>query len=209
MDGYQRFLANPKDWWEKRLKRSTRRYASRQNTKPNPGHYALVELEEMEVLKFLITQNTDNLHWKAGNKRLVEIHGSGTKMRCISCNERWRRDEFKIEVIPPRCPECAGLVKSDVVGFGEPIPTDVLSTCQIETARSDCMLILGTSATVFPAAAFPSMVKSRGGSLIEINLYESELSHQCDIVLRGPSGKVLPLLVTQIKETHKKNIGIA
>jgi NAD-dependent deacetylase len=203
MDGYQRFLDNPKDWWEKRLKRPRRTYGSRHNAKPNPGHYALAELEEMDVLKFLITQNTDDLHRKAGNERIAEIHGNGTKMRCISCNKRWKREEFKIEVIPPRCPECAGLVKSDVVGFGEPIPTDVLSTCHMETARGDCMLVIGTSATVYPAAAFPSMVKSRGGSLIEVNLYESELSHQCDIILRGPSGEVLPLLVNLIKEKAK------
>ncbi len=204
MDGYQRFLADPKGWWEMRLAQSSgdraNEMARRLEANPNPGHYALAELEALGVLKCLITQNTDNLHRKAGSRNLVEIHGNGTLLRCISCNARFSRDAFQVTEVPPRCPECGGLVKSDGVMFGEPIPSDVLAKCQRETAQCDCMLIAGTSAVVYPAAAFPISAKGRGAPLIEVNLYETALSNLCDVVIREQSGKVLPLLVAAVKE---------
>lgn len=205
MDGYQRFLADPKGWWENILKKTTEKSIGELTSKiwdakPNPGHYALAELEEMKILKCLITQNIDDLHRKAGSKNLAEIHGNINKLRCISCNKRWNRDELEIKEIPPRCPECNGLVKTDTVFFGEPIPHDVLAKCQMETTKCDCMLLVGSTATVYPAASFPKLAKRRGAALIEVNLYESELSDLCDVILRGPSGKILPLLVECIKE---------
>jgi NAD-dependent deacetylase len=205
MDGYQRFLADPKGWWETGTRRAGLGEFSAKliSAKPNPGHHALAELEEMGILKYLITQNIDDLHRRAGSKNLVEIHGNTTKLRCIDCNTRWPRDEFAIKEIPPRCPKCGGLIKSDTVMFGEPIPSDVLAKCHVETAKCDCMLVVGTTATVYPAASFPILAKRRGAALIEVNLYESELSHICDVNLRETSAKVLPLLVQRIKQKLK------
>jgi len=209
MDGYQRFLADPKGWWEKRTRTAgiSELIVKIMEAKPNPGHHSLAELEEMNILKHLITQNIDDLHRKAGSKNLAEIHGNMTKLRCISCNTRWDRDEFEIKGTPPRCPECGGLVKSDTVMFGEPIPRDVLAKCQIETTKCDCMLTVGTTAAIYPAASFPMLAKRKGAALIEVNLYESELSNLCDVVLRGPSGKILPLLVECIKEKLQEKSG--
>ena len=209
MDGYQRFLADPKGWWEGRTRRAgiSELIVKLMEAKPNPGHYALAELEEMNILKCLITQNIDDLHRKAGNKNLAEIHGNMTKLRCISCNTRWDRDAFEIKEVPPQCPECGGLVKSDTVMFGEPIPRDVLAKCEIETAKCDCMLVAGTTATVYPAASFPKRAKRRGVALIEVNLYESELSYLCDVVLLGPSGQILPLLVECVNEKLQEKSG--
>ena len=202
MDGYQRFLANPKGHWEERLKRkgyAQELYATLGSAEPNPGHYALAELEKLNILQCLITQNIDDLHRRAGSQKLTEIHGNFTLLRCIGCGTRFSPKKIPLEVLPPSCPNCGGIIKTDVVIFGEPIPSDVLAVCQEETEKCDCMIAVGTSATVYPAAAFPQIVRQRGGSLIEANLYESELTPLCDVSLRGSTAETLPKLVECIK----------
>lgn len=201
MDGYQRFLADPKGWWEERLKpRRSRRFGiSIHEAEPNPGHYALVEMEGMGLLRTVITQNIDNLHIAAGSQNVLEIHGNVHKLRCIECSARFSRDGFDLSEIPPHCPYCGGTVKGDTVMFGEPIPPDVLSQCMEEAERCDCMLVVGTSAVVYPAAGLPLIVKQRGGALIEINPRKSELSILCDVCIRAPSGGALPKLVSTLK----------
>ena len=202
MDGYQRFQADPKKHWEEIVKRSgvTSDFAKALNgAKPHPAHYALAELEELGLLKYLITQNIDNLHLAAGSKKVAEIHGNVKKLRCVACNARYERDEISLETLPPRCPQCGGIIKSDTVMFGEPIPLDVLRTCQQETRKADCMLAVGTSAFVYPAAGFPQEVKQRGGALIEFDLYETALTPFCDVSIRGKAGETLPQLVGCIK----------
>ena len=105
----------------------------------------------------------------------------------------------QLETLPPHCPRCGGIIKGDTVMFGEPIPLDVLKTCQDETSKSDCMLLVGTSAFVYPAAGFPQEVKRRGGALIEVDPYETGLTRFCDVSLRGKAGEMLPRLVDYIK----------
>jgi len=202
MDGYQRFLADPKREWERMTKREGYLkgfFAAFETAKPNPGHYALAELEQIGVLKYLITQNVDNFHRAAGNKNLAEIHGNMFLVRCISCNSRYPPEEISLEELPPHCPRCGGIIKNDGVYFGEPIPSDVLSKCQEEVYRCDCMLLVGTSGFVYPAAGFPRVVKNRGGSLIEVGPYETDLTYMCDVSLCGKSGEILPRFVNRIK----------
>ena len=207
MDGYQRFLADPKGDWERRIKKEgyTRElYESLERARPNPGHYAFAQLEEMGILKCLITQNVDNLHRAAGSKNLAEIHGNITLVRCIRCNSRFPEKEVSLEVLPPSCPKCGGIMKTDIVMFGEPIPLDVLQKCQTESYQCDCMLVAGTTATVYPAAGFPLEVRRKGGPLIEVNPYETELTPMCWVSLRGTSGEVLPKLVERIKAKRER-----
>ncbi len=202
MNGYQRFLENPKQAWEERINPTGPSAILRDTlaaAEPNPGHEALVALEDMDILRFLITQNVDNLHRRAGSRKLAEIHGNSTLTRCIQCTTRYPLDEISLDVLPPSCPQCNGMVKIDTVAFGEPIPPDVLAQCQQTTNRCDCMLVIGTSATVFPAAAFPMQVRDSGGILIEVNPYESEITPLCTVSLRGPSGELLPQLVTAVQ----------
>jgi NAD-dependent deacetylase len=203
MDGYQRFLANPAKAWRERLSPSgpmRELWETLRAARPNPGHLALAQLEEIGILRCLITQNIDNLHRLAGNRQLAEIHGNVTLIRCIDCAHRYPREEVSLDQLPPRCPDCGGVLKSDTVSFGEPIPADVLAQCFEATERCDCMLVAGTSATVYPAAQFPHDVRQRGGELIEVNLYESELTPYCSISLRGSSASVLPRLVARIAQ---------
>ena len=208
MDGYQRFLANPKAHWGKTIKgtggdRSFLQAAD--EAIPNPAHYALAELEDIGILKYLITQNIDNLHLTAGSQKVAEIHGNIKKVRCIKCHARYGREDISLDVIPPLCPKCGGIIKTDIVMFGEPIPRDVLKTCQREIDKSDCMLSVGTSALVYPAADFPMEIKRNGGILIEVNLYETEMTPYCDISLRGKAGEVLPELVNCVKQLQQTN----
>lgn len=205
MKGYQQFLEDPEAWWRQHLDQSTDPVRTDfrdaiDRAEPNLGHYALVELESLGVLKLIITQNVDDLHGKAGSESVAEIHGNRTKLRCIVCETKWPTDEFTIESYPPRCPECKGLVKSDTVMFGEPIPSGVLHRCSVEAGRCDGMIVAGTSATVFPAAGFPRVVKERGGYLIEANPNDTPLTPYCDVVLRGPTGETLPLVVEHVKD---------
>ena len=205
MNGFEDFVADPKAWWDdqQKLQNDPARAEFRdaiERAKPNPGHYALVELELMGVLKNIITQNVDNLHFEAGSTLVTEIHGNRTKMRCINCEGRWHRDEFQLEEYPIRCPDCSGLVKGDTVMFGEPIPPSVLETCFEETDRSDCIITIGTSATVYPAASFPESIKQRGGFVIEANPSSTPLSALSDVVMRGPTGETLPRMVDRVKK---------
>lgn len=125
-------------------------------------------------------------------------------MRCIGCEGRWKRDEFQIVAYPPRCPDCDDLVKSDTVMFGEPIPVSVLEVCFNEIEQADCIIVVGTSATVFPAAEFPRNVKRRGGFVIEANPNETGLSELSNVVLRESTGKSLPMLVDKIKQIKRQ-----
>jgi NAD-dependent deacetylase len=207
MNGFQRFMADPKKAWEERLsKRNDELFKPLTVARPNPGHLALVELERLEVLRFLITQNIDDLHRQAGQKALAEIHGNWTLIRCleVDCGTRFHGDAISLEKLPPACPRCGGLLKSDTVSFGEPIPTDVLNMCAEHSAKADLVIVAGTSATVYPAAGFALEVKERGGILIEVNLYESEITRICDVSLRGGSAQVLPRLVKAVDELRRE-----
>jgi NAD-dependent deacetylase len=202
MNGYERFLADPQKAWEERLNPQgpmRELWQALTSAKPNPGHRALAELEEMDVVRATITQNVDNLHRLAGSRRLLEIHGNATLIRCIRCVTRFERHEIDYAILPPRCPRCDGLLKSDTVSFGEPIPPDVLEACGMEAEHADCMIVAGTSATVYPAAGFPMAIAGRGGDLIEVNPYPSELTPLCRVTLTGPAGDVLPALVERVR----------
>ena len=202
MNGYELFLQDPKKAWEERLSPSgpsKEIWQTLGTAEPNEGHSALVELENMGILRSMITQNVDNLHRRAGSQHLIEIHGNYTLVRCIACNSRFPGAEVPLHQLPPECPNCSGILKSDTVSFGEPIPQDAIEQCYSETQLCDCMIVAGTSATVYPAAGFPIAVSQKGGTLIEVNLYESELTPLCTLSLRGTSASILSQLVEAVK----------
>jgi len=206
MDGYQRFLADPKAAWQARL--DPQKEPWRQGlaetlgrAKPNAGHRALAALEADGFLACTITQNIDGLHAEAGSRRIAEIHGNYRLLRCLGCTRRFAEDELAIdpESLPPSCPECGELVKGDTVQFGEPIPQDVLRRCFQQVERCDVMIVAGTSATVFPAADFPVEVLRHGGTLIEVNPLPSELSAAATWALKGPADAVLSRLLAHLR----------
>jgi NAD-dependent deacetylase len=201
LDGYQRFLRDPARAWRERLNPKEPWAVGLAETlaaaKPNAGHRALAALEELDLLDTVITQNVDDLHGQAGQRSLLEIHGNHYWLRCLECHQRFHPRAIPIdpERLPPLCPECGGIVKSDTVSFGEPIPPRVLRACIAAAEQADLVLVVGTSATVYPAAELPFDVLRRGGRAIEVNPYESEFTPYATISLQGPAGAVLSRLV--------------
>jgi NAD-dependent deacetylase len=201
MDGYQRFLQDPAQWWADRLAEHSRNEfaTALDGAKPNAGHLAMAGMERAGLLKHIITQNIDDLHAQAGSVSVTEIHGNRTKMRCIDCARRWPRGGFVSDEVPPRCPDCSGLVKSDTVMFGEPIPRDALERCFAEAQQADAVLLVGTSAVVYPAAEFPMIAYRNGAKLIEVNPQETPLTELCAATLRAPAGEALPELLNRVR----------
>ncbi len=204
MDGYQRFLEDPRKYWEEQQNPSQPWAVGLRETlagaKPNLGHRVFTELERIGRCSCVITQNIDDLHRQAGSESLLEIHGNYFLLRCSECNTRFQKGEidFDPQQLPPLCTGCGGIVKGDTVHFGEPIPADVLRRCYEEVGLSDCMLVAGTSATVFPAAQFPDEVLRSGGCVIEVNPEPTDLTHAATHFLKGPGGAVLERLLHHV-----------
>ena len=169
-------------------------------SKPNPGHLALVALEDRWGEDFtLVTQNVDGLHQTAGNRRVLEIHGSLRRTRCLRCDEVQDRGLVPLGDAP-LC-HCGGRLRPDIVWFGEGLPVDIWEEAQIKASECDVLLVVGTSAVVHPAASLiPIARRTRvpGAKVIEVNMTRTEASALADVGLYGPSGQVLPRLVTAI-----------
>jgi NAD-dependent deacetylase len=163
-------------------------------TKPNPGHLALAELEKRTGKFTLITQNVDGLHEHAGSKNVLRLHGSIWALRCIEC-ERVREDRRSpLPEIPPMC-ECGGMLRPGVVWFGEALPAKVWRDAEAAATTADLFLVIGTSAVVYPAAGLAQLAKSSGARVVVINIAETALSENIDSFLQGPSGELLPRLI--------------
>tara|TARA_R110001592_G_scaffold73644_4_gene224550 strand:+ start:858 stop:1601 length:744 start_codon:yes stop_codon:yes gene_type:complete len=167
---------------------------------PNPGHRALAALQELGRMGAVITQNIDNLHQEAGSRNVIEFHGNGRHMRCLDCQMTRRLDIAARSTTAPRCP-CGGLMKPDVVLFGELIPDEAITAADEAIGSADVVLIVGTSATVYPAAQLPLTAKMNGAHIIECNLEPTDFTSQItDFFLPGPAGNTLPSLVEAVKE---------
>jgi len=165
--------------------------------RPNPGHYALAEMEKRVPEFILITQNVDGLHRMAGNQRLIELHGNIQRVRCADCyayTETWADDAESV----PQCAACGGLLRPDVVWFGESLPRDQLEAA-VEAARtSEVFFSIGTSGVVQPAASLAFAAHNRGAVVIEINAEPTPLTPKANFVLNGKSGEILPRLVEAV-----------
>lgn len=176
------------------------------NAKPNPGHAALAELEKMKLLKGIITQNIDNLHQAAGNVNVIEYHGNVSRLECLRCGATYGHDEFDARMmakkIPPRCKKCDVILKPTVVFFGEMIPPAALAGSEELAERADVVLVVGTSAVVYPAASIPLIAKQNGAAIIEFNVEETDLTLSAtDVFILGMCGTTLPELVRQVRSS--------
>jgi NAD-dependent deacetylase len=185
--------------------------------RPNPAHLALAEMEKRGYLSGVITQNIDNLHQDAGSKRVWEVHGNAFRVKCESCGAKKNvskpdlaeqiaqlpaaKNRFQviknILKIFPRC-KCSGYFRTDVVLFGELLPQEVLD--EIYACLEDCalMLVVGTSAVVYPAAGIPVYAKEKGARLVEVNTEKSALTDLCDCSIFEKAGNALPKILNQI-----------
>jgi NAD-dependent deacetylase len=161
--------------------------------KPNLAHYALVTLEKRAPEFTLITQNVDGLHAAAGSRNLLEIHGSIWRTRCLSCHAV-RESRGPLARVPPRCP-CEGLLRPDVVWFGEALPYEAMKRAFRAVEECDLMLVVGTSGVVQPAASLGEMALRHGAAVIEVNVEPSATSSAATLFLEGKAGETLPRLV--------------
>jgi len=166
--------------------------------KPNPGHYALAKLEQLSHLKAIITQNIDALHQHAGSNTVIEYHGNADQIACTACFRHRKMDLSHRTLGAPRC-ECGGVMKPDVVLFGEAIPEYAMKTSDRLARGCDVLIVVGTSAQVYPAASLPYLAKENGAIIIECNTEPTSFTQVItDIFLQGRAGETLPKLVEHV-----------
>ena len=191
------FKRNPRLVWEW--------YAWRRQlvakAKPNPAHLALAEMETLFPQFHLITQNVDGLHQCAGSRKVIELHGNITRTKCFdegTIVSSWKETGD----VPPKCPNCGGLLRPDVVWFEEPMPETEMELAARASATCEIFLSIGTSTVVYPAAALPGESKRNGAVVVEINPQPTPFTDQADFVLTGAAGIVLPKLLAKIRSAR-------
>jgi len=166
---------------------------------PNAAHKALVELESKGKLHSIVTQNIDLLHERAGSKRVYEVHGHLRTATCLDCYTRYDGlpllDAFVERGEIPTCAACGGLVKPDLVLFGEIPPLDVFDAAQTEMKRCDVLIIAGCSLAVVPVSQMPYLALAHGASIIVINYEETPIDDRASVILRGDVADLLPQVV--------------
>lgn len=163
---------------------------------PNNAHLALAGLEQMGIVRCVITQNIDGLHKKADSKHVIEVHGSLREIYCLACGKAYRVPHIPGGT-PPYC-SCGGVLKPNTVLFGEQLPRDALTKAQEESAWCKIMLLVGTSAVVQPAASLLFLAKQNGAQIIEINI--EKVFPDADYFIMKKAGIALPMIVEEIKK---------
>jgi NAD-dependent deacetylase len=171
--------------------------------KPNAGHYALAEMEKLIPDFNLITQNIDNLHRRAGSKRITELHGNIERNYCIKCRKQYTDVDVSVQSVL-KC-SCGGLIRPDVVWFGEMLPYNALNFAEECARSSQVFFTIGTSAEVYPAALLPLIAKQFDAYVVEINTRATAISADVDEVIEGKSGEVLSELTDIFKKELNKN----
>jgi NAD-dependent deacetylase len=199
------FLKNPAKFWEMAQKIAPNLFKA----KPNPGHYALAELEKMDLIKAVITQNIDELHQKAGSVIVYEVHGSINRFTCLGCRASYTKEQVfrklkKEKKHGPSCEYCAAPLKPSVVLFGEGLPRFEMYQSQALAKKADVMLIAGSSLSVAPVCDLPLYTLREKGDLIIVNDEPTDLDEKATVVIRHKTGTILPLIVEEIKKLREE-----
>lgn len=162
---------------------------------PNPAHRALAQMEQVGWLETVITQNIDSLHQRAGSRQVLELHGHTRTATCLDCGQTIAAEPLLSAILnhrpAPPCPSCGGLLKPDVVLFGEPLSYDMISAAQRVALSCEVLLVIGTSLEVMPAADLPLLARRRGARVIMVNLSPTPLDDQMDVVIRADVAKTM------------------
>jgi len=197
-------LKNPTKFWEMAKKIAPNLFKA----KPNLGHYALAELEDLGILKAVITQNIDELHQQSGSVIVYEVHGSINRFSCLGCKASYTKEQIyrklkKEKKTGPSCDYCASPLKPSVVLFGEAPPRFERYQSQALAQKADVMLIAGSSLSVAPVCDLPLYTLREKGKLIIINDQPTDLDEKAEVVINHKIGRVLPLIVGEIKKLLK------
>ncbi|MCW3787077.1 SIR2 family NAD-dependent protein deacylase [Plebeiibacterium sediminum] len=167
--------------------------------KPNGAHLALAKLEQDGILKAVVTQNIDNLHYDAGSKEVYEFHGNSQKLKCLDCNTYYDAKEVNLKVIPPKCDKCGGLLKPDFIFFGEGIPPEAYQKSFDAAQKADVVIVIGSTGEVMPACQVPVVAKQSGATIIEINPDDSNFTHQItDYHVKMKAAEAMEAIVKEI-----------
>ncbi|MHA1985691.1 MAG: SIR2 family NAD-dependent protein deacylase [Promethearchaeota archaeon] len=195
----QSFLNDPSKFWKMAKEIAPTLF----NAIPNPGHFALAELEKMKLIKAIITQNIDELHQKAGAVIVYEVHGSINRFTCLGCRASYTKDKvfnkLKREKGSPKCDYCSAPLRPSVVLFGEDLPNFEKYMSIDLSKKTDVLLIAGSSLTVVPICDLPRYTIKEGGKLIIVNDEPTYLDDKAEIVINNKTGIILPLIVEEIK----------
>ena len=163
---------------------------------PNPGHLALAKLEQGGWLKAVITQNIDGLHQRAGSREVLELHGHLREATCISCYRVLSIEpllgDFLASGEVPRCPVCGGVMKPNIILYGEQLPAEVVSGAMEHIRQADLMLVVGASLETMPASQLPFLVREHAGRLIMVNLMPTYIDEAAEVVIHADVAEVLP-----------------
>ena len=166
---------------------------------PNDAHRCLAKMEQKGLLHGVITQNIDNLHQKAGSKKVIEFHGNTRQLVCVECGAVYEVTDQLLADLPPKCSNCNGILKPDFVFFGESIPYEAIAFSQKSVQDADVWLVIGTSGEIYPASLLPIEAKQHGAWIIEVNIKPSNYTDQItDVFLQGAATKVLKDLCAQL-----------
>ncbi len=201
---YQKFLT---------LQTSREKYWERQKNlwpiiaaaKPNAGHIAIAELYHMGKLDCVITQDGDGLHQRSGipTQKVIELHGTWTRALCLKCGSK-----YPSELIQPRleagekvplCEKCGGILKPDVIQFGQSMPIKETNEAQQKAANCDMLIVCGSSLIVYPAAEMPLLAKEHGAKLVIVNIMDTPHDQFADIVINEKIGIVMPIVIEKVK----------
>lgn len=197
---YEAFVNHPERFWEMARELNP----TLENAEPNPAHYALAELERLGKCSAVITQNIDHLHQRAGTSEVLELHGTHRSGHCMKCKRPFTLEEMnelsRYGECVACCPDDDAAIKPDVVLFGEPLDSRVLSRAAQLASTSELMLVVGCSLEVYPAAALPEYTKRARGRLIFFNTIATYHDEEADLVCLGRAGDVLPAVVEEYKK---------
>ncbi len=188
------FMKNPNlvwEWYQYRRKIV-------RETEPNSGHKVIADFEKYFNEVTVVTQNVDNLHKRAGSTNILELHGNIERNFCMNCKTFYGVEKFLESEEVPKCESCGGMIRPDVVWFGEMLPQEIFTEAEKKASESDVCFIVGTSAVVYPAAYIPISAKEAGAILIEINIEPTNITNQVDYSITGKAGEVLPKIFERL-----------
>lgn len=192
---FDAFTSNPElvqSWYSHRKELA-------EKVNPNAGHFAITELQQKVADCHVVTQNVDSLHQRAGNRSVIELHGNIFRSYCIECRKAYDGDHYKHqEGAISHCSACGGLIRPDVIWFGEGLPQEAYKKAEELCQRTDLLFSVGTSGSVYPAAGLPSLAKSNGAFVVEVNPEPTEISSLMDVVFRTSSSTALSHIVQSV-----------
>jgi NAD-dependent deacetylase len=207
---FQNYVADPehrKLRWRNAIEGGGFMRSGQDAAKPNDGHLAIARLEELGVVRGVVTQNVDGLHQDAGSGHVLELHGTARRVTCLDCREGWPTplilERVRAGEQDPACTYCGGILKSATISFGQAMPTEVVEEAHVWSTEADFFLVVGSSLVVYPAAALPGVAKRSGAKLAIVNREQTEQDPLFDAVVHDQAGPTLMAIVERIEQLRR------